>query len=81
MATEFISREDAVQCSEDIANDLFEEGFESTSEGARIVSEWIKDIPAADVIPVEWIYAQVDKGKWDELVQRWRERNGELSRM
>lgn len=33
----------------------------------------LAEIPAADVIPVEWIEAQVDKGKWDELVQRWRE--------
>lgn len=36
----------------------------------------IPEIPAADVIPVEWIEAQGDKGKWAELIQRWRERNG-----
>lgn len=35
----------------------------------------LAEIPAADVIPVEWLEAQVDKGKWGELVQRWREAN------
>jgi hypothetical protein len=29
-----------------------------------------------EAIPVSWIEEQVDKGKWAELVQRWRERNG-----
>lgn len=41
-----------------------------------LIAEVMQKVPAADVIPVEWIEAQVDKGKWYELVQRWREHNG-----
>jgi hypothetical protein len=46
---DFILREDAVQCAEDVADDLFGEG---AYEGARIVAERLKDIPAADVVEV-----------------------------
>lgn len=49
---DYILREDAIQCAEDIADDLFGEGLDCTSNGARIVAEWLKDIPAADVVEV-----------------------------
>ena len=50
---DYILRKDAVQCAEDIADDLFGEGLDSTSDGARIVAEWLKDIPAAKVVSME----------------------------
>ena len=28
-----------------------------------------------DAIPISWIRSQIDFGKWQELVQRWREEN------
>lgn len=36
---------------------------------------WYENAPI-DRIPVDWIESQVDKGKWRELVQRWREHVG-----
>lgn len=48
------------------------------NKGFNIIISALRDghtLPAADVIPIEWIEAQVDKGKWAELVQRWREAN------
>lgn len=54
---DYILREDAIQCAEDIADDLFGEGLDCTSNGARIVAEWLKDFPAVDVRPVV-------RGKW-----------------
>lgn len=64
---DYILREDAIQCAEDIADDLFGEGFDCTSNGARIVAEWLKDFPAADVQPVvrgHWI----KRKSWDKYV-------------
>jgi hypothetical protein len=49
---EFISREDAVQCANDLSVDLFNDGLDSASYGAQAVAEWLKDFPAADVVEV-----------------------------
>lgn len=32
-------------------------------------------IPNADVIPVSYMEEQIDRGKWREIIQRWREHN------
>lgn len=37
------------------------------------VKTMIYDTPTVEAIPIDWIENQVDKGKWRELVQRWRE--------
>ncbi len=41
--------------------------------GHEHVVDVIHYIPETEAIPVAWIQDQVDKGKWAELVQRWRE--------
>ena len=41
--------------------------------GHEHVVDVIRYIPEIEAIPVAWIQDQVDKGKWAELVQRWRE--------
>lgn len=53
---------------------LTEDANNRMNDGLRLAQRRIRKYPAADVIPVEWIEAQVDKGKWAELIQRWRER-------
>lgn len=45
----------------------------SHSGAVELAEAEIEPLPAAQVIPIDWIEAQVDKGKWAELVQRWRE--------
>ena len=50
--TDYISREDAVQCAVDIAADLFNDGSYDSSAGASTVGVWLKDLPAADVVEV-----------------------------
>lgn len=49
---DYILRDDAIQCAVDIADDFYGEGLDCSSNGARVVAEWLKDIPAADVRPV-----------------------------
>lgn len=73
MATEYISREAMHKDNQDewqgvygfVDCDIFEDN-----------ENMIDRVPAADVIPVAWIEAQVDNGKWTELIQRWSEQNG-----
>lgn len=38
----------------------------------------IDNTPTIEAVPVSWIRSQVDFGKWQELVQRWREENGKV---
>ena len=33
----------------------------------------VKDMPTVDAIPIEYMQSQVDCGKWQEIIQRWRE--------
>lgn len=54
---DYILRDDAVQCAEDIADDFY---GDDASSGALAVAEWLKDIPAADVRPVV-------HGKWEHI--------------
>ena len=56
METRYISLDDAVQCANDLSVDLLNDGLDSASYGAQAVAEWLKDIPAADVVPSpKWI--------------------------
>lgn len=50
--TDYIRREDAVQCAVDIEADLFNDGSYGASAGASTVGIWLKNLPAADVRPV-----------------------------
>lgn len=65
MATKYISLEAAI--------DAVKGRFSMPVD--YLIAEVMQKVPAADVIPVEWIEEQVDKGKWTELIQRWREHN------
>lgn len=33
----------------------------------------IDAMPTVEAIPIEYMQAQVDCGKWQEIIQRWRE--------
>ncbi len=56
METRYISLDDAVQCAEDVAVDFENDDFTEMSMGAHTVGEWLKDIPAAYVVPApRWI--------------------------
>lgn len=46
--------------------------------GVNRCDQWwgLKRQTGVDVIPVSWIERQVDKGKWAELVQRYKEWDG-----
>lgn len=56
METRYISLDDAVQCAEDVAVDFENDDFTEMSMGAHTVGVWLKDIPAADVVPApRWI--------------------------
>lgn len=50
---DFISRQVAVQCASDVAADFLNDCLYSAFWGAQTVGEWMKDIPAADVVPAE----------------------------
>ena len=56
---DYILRDDAVQCANDLAEDFAGERLDSASYGAQAVAEWLKDIPAAAV---------VEKTEWDKLM-------------
>ena len=60
---------DALNCFEDICS-YYGDVVKAEDNPAY---KRIDELPEADVIPVEWIESQVDKGKWNELVRRWRE--------
>lgn len=67
---DFIKREDVAN-----AKVPYDEALNDYQRGWNDAVTAAEFIPVADVIPIEWIEAQVDKGKWAELVQRWREAN------
>lgn len=39
----------------------------------------IDALPTVDAIPIEYMQSQVDCGKWQEIIQRWREHETDKS--
>ena len=35
----------------------------------------IDKAPTIDAIPIEYMRSQIDCGKWEEIITRWREKN------
>lgn len=62
---DYISREDAVQCADDVAVDFENDGLTDASIGAHTVGNWLKDMPAADVRPVVKARWYWDNYKYD----------------
>lgn len=60
----------AVECS-DCANQAG--AFCHKSSDFVNACEAICDAPTADAIPIEYMRSQIDCGKWEELIRRWRE--------
>ena len=54
---------------------LYKEDFMKHT-GCEAQAAWKKDIdalPTVDAIQIEYMQSQVDCGKWEEIIQRWRE--------
>lgn len=65
----YISQWDALQCFEDWEDahgNLYYAHEDRTYQRIEALSP-------ADVIPVKWIESQVDCGKWNDLIRRWKE--------
>lgn len=69
MAEIYISLWDALQCFEDWEDSRGNLYYAHENRTYQLIEE----LSPANVIPVEWIESQVDKGKWDELIRRWKE--------
>lgn len=38
----------------------------------------IFDAPTVEAVPIEYMQSQVDCGKWEEIIQRWKEYDNRL---
>ena len=66
------------------ADALFKYKFKSASERTDLSVEYMsgwndsnehisEKAPTVEAIPIEYMQSQVDCGKWQEIIQRWRE--------
>ena len=37
------------------------------------LQEALNKVPTADAIPIDYMRSQVDSGKWEEIITRWKE--------
>ena len=56
---------------------LVHHGFNETEYGCTQygIHQIIDDAPTIDAIPIEYMRSQIDCGKWEEIITRWREKN------
>ena len=43
--------------------------------GFNAITEVINNAPTIDAVPIEYMRSQIDCGKWEEIITRWREKN------
>lgn len=49
----------------------FREAYKINSNG--VIGAVIDDTPTIDAIPIDYLRSQVDSGKWEEIITRWKE--------
>ena len=56
---------------------LVHHGFNETEYGCTQygIHQIIDDAPTIDAIPIDYLRSQVDSGKWEEIITRWKEKN------
>lgn len=76
MNDEYVKRYDAGIAIAEILSPYGEDG-RGDAISREVAMSKIRHITPTDVIPVIWITTQVDKDKWEELLQRWWKYNGD----
>ena len=49
--------------------------FEHMVRAFIMTTEMIEDQPTVNAIPIDYMRSQVDSGKWEEIITRWKEKN------
>ena len=65
--------------------ELYHEAFERDTDMQRwdsgcwirykLFERMLEKQPAVDAIPIDYLRSQVDSGKWEEIITRWKEKN------
>lgn len=52
--------------------DLIHENWYASNE---FYLKQIEGLPTIDAIPIDYMRSQIDCGKWEEIITRWKEKN------
>lgn len=59
--------------AQDTFNVLSDYYHHSTHVQHLALQEALNKVPTVDAIPIEYMRSQVDSGKWEEIITRWKE--------